>query len=1220
MTIIVQSQTITLEGTVIDADTRQTLPYATVHNSQGGGTICNENGAFKIECLPDAVLTISYVGYRKTQVKAADIGPTVKLKPVGRTLNEVVVMPEGERLERIIKAARRQLKEHKKEWANFFYRQTLAVDDAPCSLTEAFFTAKSAMMLRDMDLLTGRYTSVKGSGSYPGNFFYLSQLGMLPESGDYGPSWARLLPLHENYADYYDVKIDIEGDCYLLSFKPKANIRRPIVSCTLFVDIETLMLRKAVGSVKNLEITFDMLSRHVQRIVSNNLFTIHYTSTRGFCEVQSAVFDVSYATHLTIWHEAHDYQFHALLFNVGQQPIEGTRSLGSIVDLRTQIDKVTFNRQFWDQHETVKRTQIESELDQGQTATKNNLVRWADRIDQFNAKFPQEKVYVHMDNTAYFMGETIWFKAYVMRADNQKKTTLSRVLYVDLVSPDGEVVQTLKLPIVNGEAASSFQLEKLIQSGFYEVRAYTRYMTNWDGATAFSRVIPIFKKPARDGDYAKAVIDKTDYRRRLPNYREQVEKQPSAKGGLKVGLYPEGGQLVEQVPCRVAFEVTDEQGRAVDVTARLLQNGQPIDTVKTLYEGRGRFSLTPTFEPATLAVSRGDGREYSFVLPKAVSSGAVLTVNTLTDNVIRVKVSATPNLYGKSFGLAVMGRGNVTHFTPVPITGLQDAIAFDRADMDDGVNHMVLFDNDGTVVASRLFFVYPKQRIDSIQFSAAGQQLRPSQKTSLVATTRPKSIFSMAIRDYDTDKNGPLEQADTWLLLSSELRGYIAHPEYYLEADDRKHRQAVDLLMMVQGWHRYHPQTMMTAKTLDKQQPIEDGLYLFGQLRGYWRQKTRVDSVDLRAILYNSLGDVLSGQTVTDSTGHFVFRMPDCVGSWRTRLKATVGGKPRDFFFNIERQPQLQPRLLYPAEQQYRAIGQPALGVAAADNFDELLPIELRNHLLQEVEVKGRDLRNFWEDETIGARTANLRYDMQEELEKYADGSRKIPNFFEWLQERNEFFSGDNYNIFLEDTVPDMKIQDIKNIPYGDYTKQPHFTWFTQGGWSYKHRPVVWVLNNDFYAVTMLSSSRDTESSVYWLTDQISLMDMPDDLAYIKSVFISEDDSVWKQYVRWGALENRHPVTIYVYSDATPSKAEKGVRNTYFDGYSVDAYNPPGYTELPPIADTRRTLYWNPYVKTDANGHATVEFYNGATTRRVSISAEGITPDGHVLIYKNGQP
>ncbi|MBR3916595.1 MAG: hypothetical protein IKJ49_05585, partial [Bacteroidaceae bacterium] len=60
---------------------------------------------------------------------------------------------------------------------------------------------------------------------------------------------------------------------------------------------------------------------------------------------------------------------------------------------------------------------------------------------------PPERVYLHFDNTSYYLGETIWFKAFVTSNNDDRPTTLSRVLYVELVAPEGYVVKTNKYKI-----------------------------------------------------------------------------------------------------------------------------------------------------------------------------------------------------------------------------------------------------------------------------------------------------------------------------------------------------------------------------------------------------------------------------------------------------------------------------------------------------------------------------------------------------------------------------------------------------------------------------------------------------------------------------------------------------------------------------------------------------------------------------------------------------
>ena len=52
------------------------------------------------------------------------------------------------------------------------------------------------------------------------------------------------------------------------------------------------------------------------------------------------------------------------------------------------------------------------------------------KASTFDHIYPREKVYLHLDNNAYLVGDSIWYKAYVVRASSLRPTELSRVLYV----------------------------------------------------------------------------------------------------------------------------------------------------------------------------------------------------------------------------------------------------------------------------------------------------------------------------------------------------------------------------------------------------------------------------------------------------------------------------------------------------------------------------------------------------------------------------------------------------------------------------------------------------------------------------------------------------------------------------------------------------------------------------------------------------------------------
>ncbi len=43
--------------------------------------------------------------------------------------------------------------------------------------------------------------------------------------------------------------------------------------------------------------------------------------------------------------------------------------------------------------------------------------QYMNQAQTFANNFPREKAYLHFDNTSYYVGDTIWFKAYVTLAE-----------------------------------------------------------------------------------------------------------------------------------------------------------------------------------------------------------------------------------------------------------------------------------------------------------------------------------------------------------------------------------------------------------------------------------------------------------------------------------------------------------------------------------------------------------------------------------------------------------------------------------------------------------------------------------------------------------------------------------------------------------------------------------------------------------------------------------
>lgn len=94
-------------------------------------------------------------------------------------------------------------------------------------------------------------------------------------------------------------------------------------------------------------------------------------------------------------------------------------------------------------------------------------------------------------------------------------------------------------------------------------------------------------------------------------------------------------------------------------------------------------------------------------------------------------------------------------------------------------------------------------------------------------------------------------------------------------------------------------------------------------------------------------------------------------------------------------------------------------------------------------------------------------------------------------------------------------------------------------------------------------------------------------------------------------------VLIHCYPD---DRALKGKRITKFTGYSQvkDYYNIDynNKTILPGDVDYRRTLYWNPKIKTDKDGKASVRLYNNSIGRKIVIDCQGVTSEGEFVYIK----
>ena len=857
------------------------------------------------------------------------------------------------------------------------------------------------------------------------------------------------------------------------------------------------------------------------------------------------------------------------------------------------------------------------------------LRAFCQNINTFQRLFPQEKVYVQTDNTGYYQGETIWWKAYVKTfVDDDTRTEAdslhSKVLYVELVSPIGTVIKRQKAEIKDGEAHGDIRLDGPMMSGYCELRAYTRFQTNFDPATTFSRVIPIFKEPRQEGDYTDRNL-RTDARIRVagvagdldvtarytatqrllqkPTGAEDLQLAPDAVP-QSVQFFPEGGHLVRGTDSRVAFSVSC--GYPGPYRVHIFDShGSEVASASSLHEGRGTlfFSVADTAYTA-----RVDGLAATFALPRAEQEGVALILRESPDT---VELHLTTRGHADELlGLTVQHEGSVVHFDTLRICAEGLDLLLPRRVMQCGVNQITLFTPTGRILAERLFFESPRPGdVEPLTVSTSSEVVAPYSPVSISLHGQRGARVAVAVRDAETTPTGTdgLSLA-SYMLLASDVKGYIARPDYYLESDDSLHRAAADLLMLVQGWRRYDWKMMAGCATFYKNQPREDGLYINGRIAPS-RRKHRsrsVDGVYVGAILYNRAGQHLRGALLTDDYGRYVFRVDSCRGAFSGSIVTKdKEGFDCDYRIILDRHFSPSLRSLSLDEIHLRPLGGACLLPLRADSVAPGSPLRFfpawNNRLLGEARViKKREVnpKYAWAGLNYLKEFDAIHFDATEIVEDYLSQGRDVPFLSEWLKEQEWYKTIEDKDEIL------LNIPDMFASPFPEY-RNTNISY--SGGGFFVPPPRTYAnLTSGLYQT---GYELPTISSGYYDVGVSKPAVRMDDVSEIFIYRVELEDG--KARSRYG----RYPLRIDVIPSLARSPSRKGRRKIPFEGYNEQhAFSMPDYSLMPPEPDYRRTLYWNPAVTLDALGRADLTVWNSTNCRRVEVSAEGITADGRVLV------
>ncbi|MEA3425747.1 MAG: hypothetical protein U9R46_05840 [Bacteroidota bacterium] len=764
-------------------------------------------------------------------------------------------------------------------------------------------------------------------------------------------------------------------------------------------------------------------------------------------------------------------------------------------------------------------------------------------LGEYRQKATQEKIHIHFDNSRYLPGQTIWYKAYLLKGD--MPSDLSKNLYLDWFDGNGKLLSQTIAPVANAVSFGNYTVPETFKGSHLQVLAYTRWMLNFDSVFLFRHTIPVTSSQL-SASAAAAIIPETTLQ-----------------------FFPEGGDLVEDIPSILAFKAINSEGMPVSVTGTIFtKNKQPVSQFATTHNGMGKISFTALpGESYTAEWADPQGNTRTTVLPTPRNTGLVITLSEAADNRFfsiqrkadseerfkKVSVVATLNeqlLFRANANL--MDKTKITASMPV-------------ADFPSGVVRLTVFDVNRQPVAERIFFVnneeyrlIPELITDTLNLEKRGKNVYQLSLSDTVPAT-----LSVSVTDgqdlHDTSRN-----IFSQFLLSSEIKGHVHQPAYYFSSNTGTVLQDLDLVMLTNGWRRFSWEHVLTGTA---------PLFRYSRDTGYLSIAGKIDNLsDARIKRAETLNLVLMAK---DSTKQFIFTPLQPDGSFRE--DDLVLFDTTKVFYQLN-------KTFIPARSR----------------------VNIRNTFLPFDSLRTiRSLQKYLPDTTGMARIKAILAEQKrvEELMKQASLKEVIvrTKVKTRLQEMDEKYT--RSGLFQGGQSRDFNIVDDQTA------------FASPSAFAYLQSRVAGLQINDAYS---------TNPSATWRRQSVSyfLDEIPTDASMLASISMSNI-----AYIKvfdppfFGATGGGAGGAIAVYTrkgDDTKTMFV-GMDYTLLPGYTpIREFYAPNYAEKQinfTRTDLRRTLHWIPNLLYDGKGKPlTFSFYNNDISKNLQVVVQGITQEGK-LIY-----
>lgn len=424
-----------------------------------------------------------------------------------------------------------------------------------------------------------------------------------------------------------------------------------------------------------------------------------------------------------------------------------------------------------------------------------------------------EKTYLHTDREYYSTGEDVWFSAYLVNGRSANLTATSNNLYVELISPTSEIMDRKVIRLDKGLGKGDFKIKDSIAGGWYQLRAYTNWMRNFNDFFVFQKQI-----------YISSTLSKK-------------KSQSAITAQASIQLFPEGGSLVQDVPGVVAFKALDQEGNGIRVSGKVISaNGAEIGGFESTDLGLGIFILKPDAGVKyRVEGSYANGQKFTATVPDALNKGISLHVVTDSANIkaiISINEATLNELKDKLLTVLVKHGGSTFYTEQIKLTRAQVSMLFPLQDLPQGITSITILDDQGRPNCERLIYVPGKPVILSVLSDKTNY--KPQEQVNLTVKAvdgagKPVKTY-LSLAAVDAIVPGNESNIASYLWLESEIKGKIQDPARYFDEKNPSRSKQLDLLLMTQGWRDYLWKKLADAKPVMSYMP-EPGITISGKVR-----------------------------------------------------------------------------------------------------------------------------------------------------------------------------------------------------------------------------------------------------------------------------------------------------------------------------------------------------------------------------------------------------